>query len=84
VEDHGEYPHGEERANHRPGEANSGLLVAHQDMPPGQAIEQLAGAPPAVPVVVLGVAGFENEFGHGETVRSQESGVIGMGEYRPC
>ena len=67
----------EERANHRPGEADSGLLVAHQAMPPGQAIEQVAGAPQAASVVLLRTAGFTDEFGHGETVSSEELGVRG-------
>jgi hypothetical protein len=38
---------------------------------PGQAIEQVAGAPPAALVVLLGAAGFSDAFGHGETVRRE-------------
>ena len=56
-EDH----HGQERPDHRPGDADDGLLVAHRDVAPGQDREQLAIGPEVAPIVALGAAGLEDE-----------------------
>jgi hypothetical protein len=56
VKDHGEHQHGPERPEDGPGDADDGLLVAHQAVPPGQNVEELAIAPQAAPIILLGAA----------------------------
>ena len=56
AEDDGEDDHGEERTDDAPGNSHDGLLVADEDVAPGQEIKQFAVAPKVAPVVFLGAA----------------------------
>jgi hypothetical protein len=62
AEDDGEYDGGEERPDDSPGDADDGLFVSDKDVAPGEEVEQLAVAPEVAPVVLLGAAGFYEEF----------------------
>src|SRR3954454_25337577 len=53
--------HRQKRADHGPGGADHGLLVAYRDVAPGKDREQLAIGPDVAPVVTLGPARFEDE-----------------------
>ena len=44
-EDEGEDDHRQERLDHRPGDPDRGLLVAHRDVPPDEPAQQLAVVP---------------------------------------
>ena len=61
AEDDRENHHGEERSEQRPDDADGGLLVADEDVAPGEEVEELAVAPQVAPVVLLRPAGFDDE-----------------------
>ncbi len=64
AEDHGEDHHGQEGADDAPGDADDGLLVAHQDVAPGKKKEEPAIAPQVAPVLPGAFAGFYDELTH--------------------
>src|SRR5690606_19099109 len=59
--DEGDDPLREQRPDHAPADADSGLLIAHQDIPPGQEAEQAAIGPQIAPVMASGGAGFKDD-----------------------
>ena len=62
VEDQREDHHGHKRTNHRPRDADDGLVVAHQDVPPREDVEQFPEVPQVLPILLLGPAGFDDQL----------------------
>ena len=54
--------HHHEGTQHRPSDADGRLLVADEDVPPGEEIEQFTVAPEVAPVLALRSARFDDEF----------------------
>ncbi len=60
VEDQREDRHRHKRTNHRPRDADDGLLVADQDVPPREDVEQFPEVPQVLPILLLGPAGLDD------------------------
>ena len=60
AEDEGKDDHREQRAQDGPQDPDDGLFVAHEDVAPGEEVEEFAVAEKIAPVIPFGVTGLDN------------------------